>query len=347
MKVLLACLHRYNPKVLGDFGEGETVLNYRRMGQTGLRLSELSFGAWITFGDQIDDRTASDLIHKAYEAGINYFDNADIYAHGRAEQVMGVAIQDLPRESLVISSKLFWQTMDGPNGEGLSRKHIFESVEASLRRLKTDYLDLYFCHRYDPNTPVEETIRAMDDLVHQGKVLYWGTSQWRAGQIANAHRLANQWNLYPPRVEQPHYNMFHRQTVEDELVAGAADFGYGLVTYSPLELGLLSGKYDNTMPPGTRLARAKDWAEAVLTEARLEKVRLLADVAKDLGVTMAQLAIGWLLRWPQVTSVITGATRLSQLDENLGAVEVIARLDEATLARIEAILGNQPEPHED
>jgi voltage-dependent potassium channel beta subunit len=318
-------------------------MNYRRMGETGLKLSELALGAWITFGDQIESGTASDLVHRAYEAGINYFDNADIYANGRAEQVMGEAIQDLPRQSLVISSKLFWQTVDGPNGEGLSRKHIFESVHASLRRLKTEYLDLYFCHRYDPSTPVEETVRAMDDLVHQGKVLYWGTSQWRAGQIANAHRLASQWNLYPPRVEQPHYNMFYRHKVEDELVAGAEDFGYGLVTYSPLELGLLSGKYDQGMPEGARLTRAQDWAEAVLTQDRLEKVRQLAMVAKDLGVTTAQLAIGWLLRWPQVSSVITGATKVSQLEENLAAPEVVRLLDESTMERIDAILGDQPE----
>ncbi len=322
-------------------------MNYRRMGATGLKLSEISFGAWITFGDQIDDEVASDLIHRAYEAGVNYFDNADIYADGRAESVMGQVIRDLPRESLVISSKLFWQTMDGPNGEGLSRKHIFESVHASLRRLKIDYLDLYFCHRYDVGTPVEETVRAMDDLVHQGKVLYWGTSEWRAGQIADAHRLSRQWNLYPPMVEQPHYNMFYRHKLEDELVPGSGDFGYGLVTFSPLELGLLSGKYDQGMPEGTRLSRSGDWAKAVLTDDRLEKVRQLAGLAKELGVTIAQLAIGWLLRLPQVTSVITGATKVAQLEENLGALEIARLLDEPTLGRIEAILNNQPEAYEE
>ena len=316
-------------------------MRYRTMGRTGLKLSELSLGAWLTFGEQIDDSTASKILHTAYDQGVNFFDNADIYAHGQAEVVMGKAIQDLPRESLVLSSKVYWPTMEGPNGRGLSRKHIMESCHASLKRLGTDYLDLYFCHRYDPETPIEETVRAMDDLIHQGKVLYWGTSEWRAWQIGNAHAIANRWGLYPPLVEQPQYNMFVRRIVEDELLAAAYDFGIGLVTWSPLRSGLLSGKYNEGMPQGARLSLERySWLGEVVTEERVAKVKALGEIAVELGVTMAQLAIGWLLRLPQVTSVITGATKVSHLEENLGAIDVSTMLDEELLERIDGILGN-------
>jgi len=314
-------------------------MNYRRMGRTGLKISEIALGAWVTFGDQIEEETASDLIHLAYEQGVNYFDNADIYAKGRAEQVMGKAIKDLPRESLVISSKVFWKTMDGPNGRGLSRKHITESINASLKRLGTEYLDLYFCHRYDPDTPMEEIVRVMDDLVHQGKILYWGTSEWRAAQIANAHKIARQWNLYPPMVEQPHYNMLVRRRLEDELVPAADDLGFGMVSWSPLEFGLLSGKYNQGVPKSSRLGRDQAWADEVLTESRLAKVRELSSIADRLGVSMAQLAIGWLLRVPQLTSVITGATKPSQLKQNLQAPNVLDKLNGDILEEIESVLG--------
>jgi voltage-dependent potassium channel beta subunit len=256
--------------------------------------------------------------------------------------IMGGAIRGLPREALVISSKVYWPTMPGPNGRGLSRKHIFESCHASLRRLGLDYIDLYFCHRFDPETPIDEVVRAMDDLVHQGKVLYWGTSEWRAGQIAQAYGIARQGNLIPPLVEQPHYNMLVRQIVEDEVAPLAADLGFGLVTWSPLRSGLLSGKYLNGVPPGSRLA-LKDyaWLRDILTDENLRKVRQLSAVADELGVTTAQLAIGWLLRLPAVTSVITGATKLSQIEENARAIEATRLLEPAVLERIEAILGNK------
>ena len=318
-------------------------MNYRHMGQTGLKISEIALGAWVTFGDQIDEDTASELTHLAYDEGVNYFDNADVYANGRAEEVMAKAIKDLPRQSLLISSKVFWKTMEGPNGKGLSRKHITESIHASLKRLGTDYLDLYFCHRFDPDTPMEEIVRAMDDLVHQGKVLYWGTSEWRAGQIANAHRVARQWNLYPPMVEQPHYNMLVRSRVEDELAPAAADLGFGMVSWSPLEFGLLSGKYNRGVPDGSRLGRDKAWADEVLTEARLEKVRKLTAIAEKLEVSMAQLAIGWLLRLPQLTCVISGATKTSQLEENLEAPGVLEKLNGDVLEEIETVLGRESE----
>lgn len=314
-------------------------MNYRRMGDSGLKLSEISLGAWITFGDQIDSAIASEILHTAYDNGVNFFDNADIYANGRAEQVMGEAIKDLKRETLVISSKVFWRTMEGPNGKGLSRKHIMESCHASLKRLDTDYLDLYFCHRYDPEVPLEEVVRAMDDLVHQGKILYWGTSEWRAGQIANAHRIARQWGLYPPMVEQPHYNMLVRRIVEDEVAPTADDLGFGLVTWSPLRSGLLSGKYNEASPEEARLTMEKyDWLHGILTEENLEKVRRLSKVAKEIGVTMPQLAIGWLLRLPQVTSVITGATKVAQFEENVKAVDVPEKLSPEILERIDEIL---------
>lgn len=320
-------------------------MNYRRMGRTGLKLSEISLGAWITFGEQIDNQTAREVFLKAYDSGVNFFDNADIYAEGRAESVMGEIIRELPRQSLVLSSKVFWQTMPGVNGRGLSRKHIMESCHASLKRLGTEYLDLYFCHRFDAETPLEESVRAMDDLVHQGKVLYWGTSEWRAAQIAGAHGLAQTWGLVPPMVEQPHYNMFVRRIVEDELVQAADDLGFGLVTWSPLRSGLLSGKYDDGSAQGARLSLRKyAWLKGILTQDNFEKTHRLKKVADKLGVSLPQLAIGWLLRRPQITSVITGATRAAQVEDNLLAVDVPAQLTDAVLAEIEDILGNQPRP---
>jgi voltage-dependent potassium channel beta subunit len=318
-------------------------VEYRNMGRSGLKLSAISLGAWVTFGDQIDAETASKLIHRAYEAGINYFDNADIYASGKAEEVMGAAIKDLPRQSLVISSKVFWPTMPGPNGKGLSRKHIMESCECSLRKLGLDYLDLYFCHRYDPETPLDEVVRAMDDLIRQGKVLYWGTSEWRAAQITIAHSLAQEYGCYAPAVEQPQYSMLVRRKLEHELLPAVEDLGFGMVTWSPLKYGILSGKYNQGDPKEeTRLTREPEWGKKIITSERLEKVRKLSEVAGDLGASMAQLAIAWLLRLSQVSSVITGATRVEHLEDNLGAVELQEKLTPNVLDQIEAILDNAP-----
>jgi voltage-dependent potassium channel beta subunit len=320
-------------------------MDYRKMGNTGLKLSVLSFGSWVTFGDQVDDSKAKQMIELAYDNGINYFDNADVYAEGRSEEVMGQAIKDLPREALVLSSKVFWPTMPGPNGRGLSRKHIMESCEASLERMQVDYLDLYFCHRYDPETPLEEVVRAMEDLIRQGKILYWGTSEWRAGQIARAYAIAERWGGYPPVVEQPQYNLLVRRKMEDELVQAAEELGFGMVTWSPLKYGLLSGKYNQGMPDETtRLTRDPSWAESVVTEERVEKVRALTELASEIGVTMSQLAIGWALRVPQVTSVILGASKESHLKENLKSLEVVDLLTEDVLERIDGILGNKPDP---
>ncbi|HOD04040.1 MAG TPA: aldo/keto reductase [Anaerolineaceae bacterium] len=307
-------------------------------------MSEISLGAWVTFGNQIDQKTASDLIHAAHEQGINYFDNADVYAGGQAEVVMGQAIKGLARAELVISSKVFGPTMPGPNGRGLSRKHIMESIHASLKRLDTDYLDLYFCHRYDPDTPMEEVARAMDDLIHQGKVLYWGTSEWEAAQVAQAIGVARQYGLVPPVVEQPQYNLFHRNRVEMELAPLCKEYGLGLVTYSPLYQGLLTGKYNDGIPSGSRADRDDmAWVRDRITPEKVEVVRHLTVIANDLGITPAQLAIAWILRRKEVSSVITGATRIEQLDDNLTAAEAVDNLSDEILEHIEQIVGNQPD----
>lgn len=313
-------------------------MHYRRLGRSGLKVSEIALGSWITFGAQIDEKCASDLIHTAYDAGVNYFDNADAYAKGQAESVMGNAIKDLPREALVISSKVFWPTMPGPNGRGLSRKHITESIHASLRRLGTDYIDLYFCHRFDPDTPVEEVVRTMDDLIHQGKVLYWGTSEWTGAQITQAIGISRQYGLVPPAMEQPQYNLFHRERVENDLAPVCHEYGIGLTTWSPLAYGLLSGKYNNGIPEGSRAAK-KDtsWVRDEITPERVDKVCRLTDIACELDLTTAQLAIAWILRRKEVSSVITGATRLEQLDENLCAGETADKLAENCLEEIDQI----------
>ncbi len=319
-------------------------MHYRRLGHSGLKVSEISLGAWVTFGTQVDQQLASDLIHAAYEAGVNFFDNADIYENGQAETLMGKAIADLPRQALVISSKVFWPTMPGPNGRGLSRKHIFELVEGSLKRLGTDYLDLYFCHRFDSDSPVEEVVRAMSDLVQQGKVLYWGTSEWRAWQISAAYFTAESHHLVPPSMEQPQYNMFHRERVEAELAPLCRDLGIGLTTWSPLYSGILSGKYNDGIPEGARAALADyGWIRDLITPENIGAVKKLSEVATKLGLTTAQLAIAWILRRKDVSSVITGATKLPQLQENLAAAEAVTALSDGVLEQIEQILDNQPE----
>jgi voltage-dependent potassium channel beta subunit len=319
-------------------------MHYRRLGHSGLKVSEISLGSWVTFGNQIDESVAISLIKEAFSQGINFFDNADMYSNGLAETVMGKAIKGLPRPELVISSKVFWPTMKGPNGRGLSRKHITESIHASLKRLGTDYLDLYFCHRYDPDTPVEEVVRTMTDLVHQGKILYWGTSEWEASQVMQAYGVAREYGLIPPSMDQPQYNLFHRKRVEDDLMPVCRELGIGLTTFSPLYYGILSGKYNDGIPQGSR-ASLEDygWIKERITPQRIEIVRQLTLVAIDLGITPAQLAIGWILRRKEVSTVITGATRLEQLDENLGASEAYEKFTELDIDHIFACLGNYQE----
>jgi len=319
-------------------------MHYRRLGRSGLKLSEIALGTWVTFGDQISEKVAAQLVQAAYDEGVNFFDNADAYANGQAEIVMDKAIKDLPREALVISSKVFSQTMPGPNGRGLSRKHITESVHASLKRLGTDYLDIYFCHRFDPDTPVDEVVYTMETLIRQGKILYWGTSEWRGFQIATAIKIADQHHWAPPVVEQPQYSMFHRNRVESDLAPVCKEFGIGLTTFSPLYYGILTGKYNDGISKGTRADReGYSWIRERITPERIVIVDMLASLAKTLGLNSAQLAIAWLLRRKDVSSVITGATRLEQLKENIAAGEAADKLSNDILEQIEQILGNHPD----
>ena len=319
-------------------------MHYRRLGHSGLKVSEIALGSWVTFGSQVDEETSTDLLHAAYEAGINFFDNADMYADGHSEEVMGHAIKDLPRQALVLSSKVFWPTMPGPNGRGLSRKHITESIHASLKRFDTDYLDLYFCHRFDPDTPIDEVVYTMDTLVRQGKILYWGTSEWRAWQIADAVNIARMNHLVPPTMEQPQYNMFHRRRVEMELSPVCREHGIGLTTWSPLYYGILTGKYNDGIPAGSRASMdSMAWIRDRITPERVAIVRELSQVADDLHVTTSQLALAWLLRRKEVSSVITGATNVRQLQDNLDSAEAVERLSDDVLEHIEEILGNYPD----
>lgn len=308
-----------------------------------MKVSEIGLGSWVTFGSQIDERTASDLIHKAYEEGVNFFDNADVYADGLAEIVMGKAIKDLPREALVISSKVFAPSFPGPNGRGLSRKHVTEAINASLKRLDLDYLDLYFCHRFDPDTPLDEVVFTMTHLIEQGKILYWGTSEWTAAQISQAFGVARQYNLIPPTMEQPQYNMLHRKSLEAEITPIARELGIGLTTYSPLHFGILTGKYNQGIPDGSRATLENmAWMQENLKPEILDTVRELGVVAADLGISQAQMAIAWILRRKLISSVITGATHLDQLKENLGAAEAVQLMTDDVLAHLDILLGDHP-----
>jgi len=325
-------------------------MNYRRLGSAGLKVSELSLGAWVTYGGQVGEEVALECMSAAYDAGVNFFDNAEAYAHGNAEIVMGNVIKKMGwrRESLVISSKVFWGG-EGPNEVGLSRKHIFEACHNSLKRLQLDYLDLFFCHRPDPNTPIEETVRAMDDLVHQGRILYWGTSEWSAADIMRAYAIARERHLTPPQMEQPEYNMLHRDRVEREYAPLYREIGLGTTTWSPLASGLLTGKYNDGIPPGTRAAlKGFEWLrDSVMTPELVEKVKQLQPVAADLGCSMAQLALAWCLKNPNVSTVITGASRPEQVNENMKAPEVVPELTSNVMERIDAILGIKPAVNED
>jgi voltage-dependent potassium channel beta subunit len=317
-------------------------MHYRRLGKTGIKVSEISLGAWVTFGEQISEKTATDLVHVAYDQGVNFFDNADVYAKGRAEEVLGRAIKHLARETLVISSKVFFPTMQGVNGRGLSRKHIIESVQASLNRMELDYLDIYYCHRYDPDTTVEEVVQTMDMLVRRGLILYWGTSEWDVMHLVQAITFARQNGLIPPMVEQPKYNLMNRWHVENDLAPLCQEYGLGLTTFSPLSYGILSGKYNEGIPEGSR-ATLEDmsWLADRITPQAIEKVKKLTLVARDIDATTAQLAIAWLLQRKFVSSVITGATRLEQLDENLASAELEDKITPDILDRIEGIFGHE------
>jgi voltage-dependent potassium channel beta subunit len=308
-------------------------MQYRKMGQSGLELSVVSIGGWLTFGGSIDDSTTKEVVHAALDGGVNFIDLADVYAKGKAERAARRALRSVKRRHLVLSSKVFFRMSDDVNDRGLSRKHIMESCERSLRRLGTDYLDLYFCHRADPSTPLEETARAMDDLVHQGKVLYWGTSVWPAELLRAAHDLAAVKNLYACRVEQPQYSLMQRD-IEVDVLPTCRDLGMGVVCWSPLAGGALTGKYDDGIPEGSRGATTS-WLEERLTESNLVRLRRFSALARELGTTPGRLALAWVLRQDGVTSVITGATSGEQLRENLGAVEL--ELSDETAAELSAL----------
>jgi voltage-dependent potassium channel beta subunit len=328
----------------------DVSVNYRRLGSAGLKISELSLGAWVTYGGQVGEEIATKCMSAAYDAGVNFFDNAEAYARGNAEIVMGNVIKKLgwARENIIVSSKVFWGG-EGPNDRGLSRKHIYEACRNSLKRLQLDYLDLFFCHRPDPNTPIEETVRAMDDLIHQGRVLYWGTSEWRAADIMRAHAIAREYGLAPPQMEQPQYNMLHRDRVEEEYLPLYREIGLGTTIWSPLASGLLSGKYNEGIPKDTRATlQGYEWLrEYVITPQNIEKVKKLQPIAKELGCTMAQMALAWCLKNPNVSTVITGASRPDQVMENMKATEVAEKLSSDILEKIEKVLGNKPQFEEE
>jgi voltage-dependent potassium channel beta subunit len=324
-------------------------MEYRYLGKSGLQVSTLSFGTWITFGNQIEDNTAELLMHKAYDSGINFFDNAEVYANGQSEIVMGKILRkaNWERSSYIVSSKVFFG--DGgikPNQRGLSRKHIFEACHAALKRLQVEYLDLYFCHRPDKTTPMEETVWAMNHLIQQGKVLYWGTSEWSAQEIMEAHMVAKQLHLIGPVMEQPQYNMFHREKVENEYSKLYSTVGLGTTIWSPLASGILSDKYIKGVPEETRLQRKElQWLkERNLTTEKLEKVKALNDLALVLETTLPQMAIAWCAKNPNVSTVILGASKMVQLEETLQALKIIPKLNAEVLHKIETILENQPVP---
>ena len=319
-------------------------MEYRRLGKAGVQVSALSLGSWVTFGQQISDDVAADLMRTAYDEGVNFFDNAEAYASGRSESVMGNILHKMgwSHESFLVSSKVFWGGRL-PNQEGLSRKHIMEACNNSLRRLQVDYLDLYFCHRPDPNTPIEETVRAMSDLIHQGKVLYWGTSEWSAQEITQAHAIARECHLVPPTMEQPMYNILGRFRVEKEYARLYDEFGLGTTIWSPLASGLLTGKHDKGPADGTR-ATLKDygWLKDQLTrdvKEKGEKIVKLEAIAKEVGLSMAVFSIAWCLKNKNVSTVILGASKTAQLTENLQAVKAQEKLTDDVVKRVNDIAG--------
>ena len=326
-------------------------MEYRRLGRSGLKVSELSFGAWVSFDNQMQVDEAKKCMIAAYDAGVNFFDNAEAYAAGKAELIMGEVLKDAGwrRDSYIVSSKVFFGSAQErkPTQRGLSRKHVVEACNQALERLQLDYLDLYYCHRPDPETPIEETVWAMTTLIQQGKVLYWGTSEWSAQEIMQAWSAARQHNLVPPSMEQPQYNMLHRERVEKEYARLYQEIGLGTTIWSPLASGLLTGKYNDGIPEDSRLnLKGYEWLRKALLgengEARLDAIRKLGSVADDLGVPMAQMGLAWCLKNPNVSTVITGASRESQVTGNMGALDVVPMLTEDVMGRIAAILDSAP-----
>lgn len=326
-------------------------MEYRRLGKSGLRVSALSFGSWVTFKNQLDVGLAKECLAAAYDAGMNFFDNAEIYALGESERIMGQAIKELGwrRDSYIVSSKVMWGSVKDrkPTQWGLNRKHVVEACHQAMRRLQVDYLDLYFCHRPDPETPMEETVRAMTDLIQQGKVLYWGTSEWSAQELMEAYSVARQYGLVPPLMEQPQYNMLHRDKVEAEYSRLYETMGLGTTIWSPLLSGVLTGKYNHGIPEDSRAnVGGYEWIRGMIEseegQQQVAKVRQLTTIADELGTTMARLALAWCLKNPNVSTVITGASRVSQIGDNMKSLEVVALLTDEVMEKIEGILDNKP-----
>ena len=323
-------------------------MKYRHLGKAGLKISELSLGSWVTYGNQFGVKEAKEIIAAAYDAGVNFFDNAEAYAHGEAETIMGQALKELryPREQYLVSTKIFWGGK-GPNDMGLNYKHIIEGVNNSLKRFNLEYVDLLFAHRPDPETPIEETVWAFNQVIQQGKAFYWGTSEWSAAEIMHAVDFAHRNHLRAPSMEQPQYNMLTRRRFEEEYAILYKELGYGTTTWSPLATGILTGKYnDGKAPEGSRVTLPNySWLEnRVFVPSKLETTKKLMPIAAELGMSMAQLAIAWCLKNPHVSSVITGASKVSQVTENMKAADQVDKLDSAVMERIETILGAYQEP---
>lgn len=321
-------------------------MQYRRLGRSGLKVSALSFGSWVTFSNQVDRKHAESMLAQAYEAGVNFFDNAEAYAQGKSEEVMGDALKRLgfERDTWCVSSKVFFGHVSDPlpTQKGLARKHVVDACHAALRRLQVEYLDLYFCHRPDPDTPIEEVVRTMNTLIQQGKILYWGTSEWSAAEIATACAYAERLGQEGPTMEQPQYNLFHRRRVEVEYATVFREYGIGTTVWSPLASGILSGKYSDGIPEDSRFnVKGYEWLRDMIKSEKgrawIHAASEVATMARQLDATPAQLALAWCLRNPNVSTVILGASRVSQLRENLGAVEVYERLDDSVAARLEEL----------
>ena len=327
-------------------------MQYRHLGRAGIQVSELSLGSWVTFSNQVDVKAAADCMSAAYEAGVNFFDNAEVYARGKSEEVMGSALKQLNwrRSSYLVSTKFYWGIEKGVNEQNtLNRKRLIEGINGSLQRLQLEYVDLIFCHRPDASTPVEETVWAMHNIIEWGKAMYWGTSEWHASEIVAAIEIAERHHLHKPVMEQPEYNLFKRERFENEYARLFKDYGYGSTTWSPLASGLLTGKYNNGIPKDSRAnLKGYDWLKGRLTDPEnLAKVRALEPIAKDLGCSLSQLSIAWVLKNPNVSTVITGASRVEQVRENMQAEEVVPKLTPEIMARIDETFGMKKEEEDD
>lgn len=326
-------------------------MEYRRLGGSGLKVSALSYGAWVSFSNQLGVEKAQEIMTLCYDNGVNFFDNAEVYARGEAERIMGEVFKRTGwrRDSYIVSSKVLGGAVDnpGPTQRGLSRKHLFDACHQAMDRLNVDYLDLYFCHRPDPEVPIEEVVRGMTDLIRQGKVMYWGTSEWSAQELMQAYSVAREYGLVPPTMEQPQYNMFHRERFEVEYERLYSEIGLGTTIWSPLASGVLTGKYNDGIPDDSRMALdsykwLRDRLESEQGQAQLEKVRELTTIANDLDCSMAQLALAWTLKNPNVSTAITGATKLSHVEDNLAALSVVPKLTDDVMETIEGVLDNKP-----